>query len=555
MATKPPPLVWADGRPIDFDVLKRDVAGPRLMSTRSIYSGHPSQGLTPPKLAELLIDAEQGNMIAYLELAEEIEEKEWQYASVLGTRKRAVAQEPIEVLAADDSAEAKDDAAFIRDWLQRDTLEMELFDVLDAIGKGFSFTEIIWETTSQTWLPAKLARRDPRWFRFDQVDGETPMLWTEQGFVPLAPYKFINHFHPGKSGIPVRGGLARPAAWAYMFKTFGVKEWLAFIETYGQPLRVGRYDNGEAEENVRLLMRAVSQVGQDAAAVFPKSMDIEFIQGGHSGSKGDPGGMFKSLAEYVDQQLSKLVIGQTATTDAIAGGHAVGKVHNEVRGDIKRSDCKMLAATLNRDMVKPMIRLNRGERKAYPKIFIGEPDPIDVEKLAKAAQILVPLGMEVNAAKLRQMVGLPDPETGEPVLRVVATQAPPGAATAPFPGSGEAESAARAFLGLLKRPGEAFRAATVGAETTPQPDEAEMIADEALGDWLPLMRPMTDPIAALVAKATSLEELRDGLAGLMATMDTDAIAEQLARLTFGARMAGDAASLAAVDKGGAAGGQ
>lgn len=542
MASKPisagagtPPLVWADGTLIDFGVLKKDISGPRLMSTRSIYSGHPSVGINPSKLASMLVAAEQGDMIAYLELAEDIEEKDLHYQAVLGTRKRAVSQLPIEVDAADDSPDAKADAEFIRDWLQRDTLQMELFDILDAVGKGFSVTEIIWEMTSQTWLPARLARRDPRWFRFDLVDGETLWLWTDNGFAPLKPMKFIKHMHPAKSGLPIRSGLARIAAWAYMFKNFAVKEWLGFLESYGQPLRVGRYDNGEDEANIQLLMQAVAQVGQDAAAVFPKSMEIEFIEAGHSG-KGEPGALFSSMAEYFDQQMSKLVLGQTGTTDAIAGGHAVGKVHNEVRGDISEADAKALTATLNRDLVKPMILLNRGERKAYPKLRIGAPDPVDVAAVAQAAQILVPLGMKVSEPKLRQMVGLPDPEPGDDLLKPEGPAAPAGAATAPFAGVEGGQAATSAFLDLLKRRGELFRAASAGANGGVVKDAADVIADEALDDWMPVMRPVLSPIDALVREASSLEDLRGKLTTMIGSMDVDQMTELLARLAFGARM-------------------
>ena len=50
------------------------------------------------------------------------------------------------------------------------------------------------------------------------------------------------------------------------------------------------------------------------------------------------------------------------------------------------------------------------------------------------------------------------------------------------------------------------------------------------------MRPVIAPIDELVRNATSLEDLRGKLTGLIATMDTDAMTELLARLAFGARI-------------------
>ena len=57
----------------------------------------------------------------------------------------------------------------------------------------------------------------------------------------LEPYKFITHVPRLKSGIPIRGGLARVVVWAWMFKTYGIKDWMAFAEVFGMSLRVGTY--------------------------------------------------------------------------------------------------------------------------------------------------------------------------------------------------------------------------------------------------------------------------------------------------------------------------
>jgi phage gp29-like protein len=58
----------------------------------------------------------------------------------------------------------------VRDWLKRDELTDEIFDILDCLGKGYSFTEIIWDTSTGQWMPLRLEWRDPRWFRFDRND-------------------------------------------------------------------------------------------------------------------------------------------------------------------------------------------------------------------------------------------------------------------------------------------------------------------------------------------------------------------------------------------------
>ena len=267
-------------RPVNKAALTQEVAGPVMMGVRSIVSGHPASGLTPHRLGAILRGAEDGDPIAYLELAEQMEELDLHYRSVLGTRKFAVTQTPITVEPASDSADDQANADLITDWLKRDELQLELFDIQDAVGKGFSITEIIWETSAKQWMPKVLKRRDPRWFIHDRINGEDLLLRDVDGFLPLDPYKFIYHISKSKSGLPIRGGLARPVAWGWMFKNYSVKDWVAFAEVFGMPLRLGKYEVGETEENILRLASAVANMGSDAAAVIAKSMDIEFVDSG-----------------------------------------------------------------------------------------------------------------------------------------------------------------------------------------------------------------------------------------------------------------------------------
>ena len=322
MAMMPPLLLGADGLPIDRSRLKQEQAAPGIASIRQVISGHPSKGITPERLARLMLEAEQGNATAYLELLEDIEEKEPHYLGVLGKRKRAVAQLDMVVSAASNSADDQKAADLIKRVLDRDELEEELLDLLDALGKGYAVAEICWDTRNGQWLPRELKWRDPRWFAFDLFDGVTLRLRTTEGLVDLDPYKFIVHIAKAKSGIPIRGGLTRCIAWLYLFKNFDLKSWVTFTEAFGHPLRVGKYGLGASKEDKAKLLDAVRNIAQDAAAIIPEGTLIEFIEAKITGNIA----LFEGLAKYIDQQISKAVLGNTGTTDAIAGGHAVGRI-------------------------------------------------------------------------------------------------------------------------------------------------------------------------------------------------------------------------------------
>lgn len=504
-------LLDADGRPVDLTALRAAQAAPSVTGVRQIIGGHPAQGLTPARLAALLREAEQGDPTRYLELAEEMEEKDLHYLAVIGTRKRAVAQLDITVDAASDGADDQANADLVRAFLDREELEDEIFDILDAVGKGFSVTEILWETSERQWMPRRLEGRLPQWFVFDRADGRTIRLLTESGAEPLAPFKFVVHTHKAKSGLPIRGGLARAAAWGYLFKNYDLKDWIAFAEVYGQPLRVGKYHPGATPADKEVLLKAVANIGSDAAAIIPQSMLIEFVESKLTGNAD----LYERLATYLDAQVSKAVLGQTLTTEVgDTGSFAAAKVHDSVRGDIERADAKQLAATLNRDLVRPLIELNRGPQAAYPRLKIGRSERTDVGLLAEALSKLVPLGLRVRQAEVRGKLGLDEPEAADELLT------PPVSAFAPaFAPDGGAPALARARVG----------------------DESDSIAAliDGIDGWEKLLTPLVAPIEKLLGEAATLEEARDRLVEALKDMDAAELQRLLAEAGFAARLAGE----------------
>lgn len=545
MASRPN-LVGPDGVTPLREIMAREIAGPAMASQRSILSGNPAAGLDPVRLASILRGAEDGNMIDYLELAEQIEERDLHYLSVLGTRKRQVSQLDVTVEAASDAADDQAKAQMIRDWLQRDTLEAELFDMLDAVGKGFSFTEIVWAMPAAgPWLPERLIWRDPRWFEFDRIDGTTPLLRGAGAPQRLPPFKFLAHVHPAKSGLPARGGLARTVAWAFLFKSFSLKDWVEFAEVYGLPIRVGKYQPGATDDQIRTLLRAVAQISRDAAAVVPSSMQMEFIS-----PQGSPGpDVFSRLCEYLDRQISKAVLGQTATTDSEGGGlGGSGKEHNDVRGDIERADAKLLAATINRDLVRAIIDLNFPYQAgaAYPRLKIGRPEEDDLNAYMTGVERFVGMGGRVAVSVVRDKLQLPDPAAGEAVLT------PPGAAVSPA-GENPPASAATgpgrpvppqtaatppltASYGLLSPNGGPATAAV--GDHHAHADEIDAAVQAMLDDgWEPALAPIVAPLLDAITAAGSFDEAVNALAPALAAMNPDELARRLLASTFAVRAA------------------
>jgi len=482
------------GNPVKTQALTRELSAPSLTGIRTVWDQTVAGGLTPVRLAALLRGAAEGDARDYLTLAEEMEEKDLHYRCEIGKRKLAAASLPIIVEAATDKPEDVKLADEVRVMVKRPGFRGLLKDLLDGLGKGYSVAEIIWQRGTK-WQPARYEWRDPRFFVFDRVSRRTIRLLDEENLaegIPLAPYKFIVHLPHLKTGIPIRGGIARVAAWAWMFKNYTIKDWMAFAEIFGMPLRVGKYQSGASNEDIAILKMAVANLGTDAGAVFPDSMKIEFAEsskstGGHE--------LFNKLADYLDAQVSRGILGQTATTVGTPGKLGGDDAQAEVRTDIRDDDACQLAETLNLDLVRPFIDLNFGPRESYPELFLREAQKEDIAVLVNALEKLVPQGLKVEQSVVRDKLGLPDPAKGADCLR------PPGVAVAPEV-KVETETA-------QNRQGQQ-------AEEKKDPHPVEIL------NGLPreaALDPLLAPMRQLLEEVGSLEEFRDRLIELYPKMD------------------------------------
>ncbi|SFJ29449.1 DUF935 domain-containing protein [Albimonas pacifica] len=524
-----PVLVDRYGRPLQRSVLTQEVAAPTIGGVRQPISAYPADGLNPQRLASILREADQGDPVRFLELAETIEERDPHYQGVLGTRRRSVSQIDITVEPGSDDARDVEIADMVRDWLDRDELSDEIFDILDALGKGYSFTEIIWDTSEGDWWPARLEWRDPRWFRFERRDLATPVRLDDGGQeVPLEPFKFIFATMKAKSGLVLRSGLARVAAWGWMFKAYTQRDWAIFTQTYGQPLRVGKFGAGATEEDKSTLFRAVANIAGDCAAIIPESMAIDFIESKNVGPGSE---LYLQRSDWLDRQISKAVLGQTTTTDAVSGGHAVSKEHRLVQEDIERADARLLQGILNRDLIRPWVDLQYGPQERYPRLRIARPEQEDLKQLADALEKLVPLGLPVSVNEIRDRFGLGEPGPDDEILGVKTPPPPPAA---PAPGAPAPGGPVKRISGVVKReaadPGLPAPQAEDGAPEAVLRGVAveELLTDRLAVEAQPAMSEMMARIEAMVEAAQDMDELREMFLAAFPRLDSSRLTDVIA---------------------------
>ena len=121
---------------VNKDELQEEQTRARSTGMRRANSGiSVASSLNPRRLAGVLRQAAEGNALDYFILAEEMEERDLHYSSVLRTRKLTVAGIEPTVEAASDDARDIEMADAVRMMIERPQIPELLFDLLDGLGK------------------------------------------------------------------------------------------------------------------------------------------------------------------------------------------------------------------------------------------------------------------------------------------------------------------------------------------------------------------------------------------------------------------------------------
>ncbi|MCA9931165.1 MAG: DUF935 domain-containing protein, partial [Anaerolineales bacterium] len=489
-------IVDIHGNPIKT----KQIREPQSASVRHInqtFAGHPSRGLTPAKLARIMEQAEQGDIRAQHELFLDIEEKDGHVFAEMSKRKRALLTVDWDIVPPRNaSAKEKKAADYVKELLQDvPNFEDVILDALDAIGHGFACLEMEWQMLGKEWLPKEINKRPQEWFMTDRETRTQIRLrdLTMDG-AALQPFGWITHIHKAKSGYLARAGLHRVLAWPFLFKNYSVRDLAEFLEIYGLPLRLGIYPSGASDDEKDTLMKAVMNIGHDAAGIIPEGMQIDFKEAAKGQS--DP---FEFMVDWCERTQSKAILGGTLTSqaDGKTSTNALGNVHNEVRHDLMMSDGIQLAGTLTRDLVYPLLALNVGgidDVRRCPRFVFDLQEPEDFGLYADAVPKLVDVGMPIPVKWAQDKLRIPAPGKDEPVLQrqtLQNMQQLPAATTA------------TGFASLANQP---------------EQDEFDVFVDELAGDWERVTDPLIEPIIALAAQVESFEEFQARLPELIKGM-------------------------------------
>ncbi|HHE9995990.1 DUF935 family protein [Haemophilus influenzae] len=510
-----------------------------VTATGRVLDDHPSAKITPSKLKQILEDAENGDIQAQHQLFMDIEEQDSSIAANMMTRKRSVLTldwrivEPRNATPAEEKLQAEIDELFY----QYPNLEDLFIDLMDAVGHGFSALEIQWAQVDGKWVPKSFRPCPQSWFKLDKDDSLLLRTPANQMGEPLRPFGWVVHRHKSRSTQLARDGLYRTLAWLYMYKHYSVRDFAEFLELYGMPIRIGKYGAGATNAEKRTLLRALAEIGHNAAGIMPESMQIELHNVANTGaaSGNNP---FLQMVDWCEKSIARLILGQTLTSgaDGKSSTNALGNVHNEVRRDLMISDAKQIAQTITQQIILPYLQINVDPNIAPHRIPYFEFDTKEYEDLsvfAEAIPKLTGIGVQISESWVRDKLGIPEPQEGELILST-----PQGEKT------DEKTTALSAVFNHGKGCTCGCRSAALSAQNgkKDEQDELDGLIDDALAnaDFNQQLDPMMKQIVGVVMASESYDEAQEKLIALYPDLTSESHQAYLASAVFLADLLGAA---------------
>jgi phage gp29-like protein len=289
---------------------------------------------------------------------------------------------------------------------------------------GYALTEIEWgviEENGREWVvPVGLFSVEPRRFRLDRKTGEFRLLTEDLSVTgeALSPGKWLI----GRAAVTdiARAGKMRTGSRMCLLKSAAVTNWAVYGNKYGIPLTLVKYDETEGENSKKVAEEIAANIGSDASAAVPKTVEIDIAE---AGRMGDSSPLHSGMISFANNENSKLVVGGTLTNDSsgsssqsqgAGSSHALGKVHENSRWSIVAAVAADVQETFY-ELARLFVEFNGLAGKAAPprlQIQIAR-DWTPAAIVDAAGKMVNELGVPVSMAQLYAGTGFAAPEGAE----------------------------------------------------------------------------------------------------------------------------------------------
>ncbi|KAA6351231.1 hypothetical protein EZS27_001377 [termite gut metagenome] len=201
------------------------------------------------------------------------------------------------------------------------------------------------------------------------------------------------------------GLLAKAAPWV-IYKRNTTADWAQFSEVFGMPIREYVYETDDDEARQKAIEDA-ENTGSLAVLIHSKESTLNLLESGNKTGSAD---LYERLCERCNSEISKLMLGNTLTTEASEKGtQALGTVHKKVEDETARADRRYVLDVLNYDMTD--IFLSLGINTTGGEFCFPEPDSMSLtEKASILTGLYTTFNLPFSDDYLYETFGVEKPE-------------------------------------------------------------------------------------------------------------------------------------------------
>ena len=212
-------------------------------------------------------------------------------------------------------------------------------------------------------------------------------------------------------------------AYYVLLKRGSISNWADFIEMYGLPTTVMKYEAYD-EQTKAELKKIIKEAGSALQIVIPKQADHE-IHDSKNTSNGDVQNKFIHMA---NEEMSVYILGatETSTSSAKSGGHTQSQTHSKEQKERIKALMDYLTSYLNEPEFIEVLR-NYGFPVVDGALFEFDKE-IDIDYItakSKVDQTMIQLGLPVAKKYLYDTYAIDKPEPGDELLVVPANTPEP----------------------------------------------------------------------------------------------------------------------------------
>ena len=248
------------------------------------------------------------------------------------------------------------------------------------------------------------------------------------------PDKFTWWLPQHFNDYPEREGLGIRCMYWSFFKRFAARERMILSELFGKPWRIIEVDEDSTAgaDELNAADEIVDSLGAAYTARMPRGTKLRVEQ-----PQATAGKVHQEIIDESDKQISKLVLGQTGTTDGVPAGlnSSQASVMQDEQLGILMRDAGELGELIETKITDRIIALNFGENAVInaPRFKLRADLPADRLQELNRLTKTIEAGLPVTRAEAYEISGFSEPTADDVTVRVEQPPIPPLSPVAPAP--------------------------------------------------------------------------------------------------------------------------